>query len=561
MLKKKLSLGFIAIIFLIIVFLCIPTDKVEKVLEINTPLDIVLSKGGLKIKNLECFDPKFSEHNKALAKTLCVTEEEAFVIGCLSKYWADDFIKGKSVVVKDGSDVVYLKQSYKNKFKYSGFCIENGKPVLADKFNNILSKIRDGKFIVLDLKTEKFYKISDKEIQNLEDFLIVGKSHKKFFREKEISKEELRLKSTLNLFDVKILLSDLTVNLKPQRDCKDLICKEVLNNINNAKKSIDMAIYGYSGVPEIEKALQNAIARGVKIRLVYDSDSKGVNIYENTERLKTILKNNISDKNSSESGNLMHNKFYIFDNEILMTGSANLSYTDMSGFNSNSVIVIKDSELARIYKKEFEQMFSGRFHNDKVTLRPYDINTNNLKLDVYFSPQDRAVSSAVVPLIKKSTKYIYIPTFVLTHNGVTQELINAKRRGVDVKIIIDALNASGKHSKHQILRDNGIEVKTENYAGKMHSKSMMVDDKYTVIGSMNFSNSGDKRNDENLIVIENSEVTKFYKEFFLYQWNKIDNKWLKYNVRAESKDSIGSCSDGLDNNYDGLIDKADPACR
>ena len=78
---------------------------------------------------------------------------------------------------------------------------------------------------------------------------------------------------------------------------------------------------------------------------------------------------------------------------------------------------------------------------------------------------------------------------------------------------------------------------------------------------MNFSNSGDKRNDENLIVIENSEVTKFYKEFFLYQWNKIDNKWLKYNVRAESKDSIGSCSDGLDNNYDGLIDKADPACR
>ena len=118
MLKKKLSLGFIAIIFLIIVFLCIPTDKVEKVLEINTPLDIVLSKGGLKIKNLECFDPKFSEYNKALAKTLCVTKEEAFVIGCLSKYWADDFIKGKSVVVKDDSDIVYLKQSYKHNSRH-----------------------------------------------------------------------------------------------------------------------------------------------------------------------------------------------------------------------------------------------------------------------------------------------------------------------------------------------------------------------------------------------------------------------------------------------------------
>ena len=33
------------------------------------------------------------------------------------------------------------------------------------------------------------------------------------------------------------------------------------------------------------------------------------------------------------------------------------------------------------------------------------------------------------------------------------------------------------------------------------------------------------------------------------------------NVRAEGKDSIGSCQDGLDNNYDGLIDMNDPACK
>ena len=91
--------------------------------------------------------------------------------------------------------------------------------------------------------------------------------------------------------------------------------------------------------------------------------------------------------------------------------------------------------------------------------------------------------------------------------------------------------------------------------------SMVVDDNYTVIGSMNFSNSGNKRNDENLIVIENPNIAKHYRKFFMYQWDKIDEKWLKYNARAEGKDSIGSCYDGLDNNYDGLIDNADPACR
>ena len=126
---------------------------------------------------------------------------------------------------------------------------------------------------------------------------------------------------------------------------------------------------------------------------------------------------------------------------------------------------------------------------------------------------------------------------------------------------MDALNASIKHSKHNELRISGIQVKTENYAGKMHSKSMIVDDEYLIIGSMNFSSSAENKNDENLLLIRNSNISKFYKEFFLYQWNRIDNKWLNSNVRAEGKDSIGSCSDGIDNNYDGLIDSEDTACK
>ena len=69
------------------------------------------------------------------------------------------------------------------------------------------------------------------------------------------------------------------------------------------------------------------------------------------------------------------------------------------------------------------------------------------------------------------------------------------------------------------------------------------------------------KNDENIVLIENPEIAKFYKDFFLYQWNQIDNKWLYKNVRAESKESLGSCYDGLDNNYDGLTDLEDPACK
>ena len=154
-----------------------------------------------------------------------------------------------------------------------------------------------------------------------------------------------------------------------------------------------------------------------------------------------------------------------------------------------------------------------------------------------------------------------MPTFFVTDKNIVEELIRAKKRGVDVKIILDALSAANKHSKHEILRQAGIQVKTENYAGKMHTKTIVIDDEFLIIGSMNFSFSGNNKNDENLIVLKNKEASIFYKDFFLYEWNKIPDKWLKYNARAESLDSIGSCSDGLDNDYDGLIDKLDEGCH
>ena len=95
----------------------------------------------------------------------------------------------------------------------------------------------------------------------------------------------------------------------------------------------------------------------------------------------------------------------------------------------------------------------------------------------------------------------------------------------------------------------------------MHSKIIIIDDEYLIIGSMNFSNSGEKRNDENMIVLKDSGAAKFYKQFFIYQWNRIPDKWLKYTPRAEGVDSIGSCSDGIDNNYDGKTDMEDVGCK
>lgn len=559
--KKYLVIGFIIAAFVCSLVFFIPHDRIYRVKEVISPVNIVLDKTGLKLKNTDCFDSVYSEKNAVLAKNLGMTEEEAFIFGNLGKYWAENLLKGRLVYIKNDSDLVYLKYSYLEKFLYSGFCLKDSKPFYPEGFSKRLEEVRSTEYKVLDMDSEAVYNPDDAAVKNLKDFIVVKKIH--LPRHVLKRKQEQENKTYTTKFDfgkVKLYFADSTSKLKPDRGCDSSICKELLKNINNSKQSIDMAIYGYSRTAKIEEALKAALKRGVKIRMVCDSDPKGGNIYPETDVITRLLPDNKSDINSDEVKNIMHNKFYIFDNKILITGSANLSHTDMSGFNSNSIVVIESPEAAKIYTEEFENMYSGKFHNSKPSKPNKKLNISGMEIEIFFSPQDKSITNAVLPVINGAKRYIYIPTFVLTDRKVTESLIKAKARGVDVRIIIDALNASVQHSKHNELRRGGILVKTENYAGKMHSKSIIVDDEYTIIGSMNFSYSGENKNDENLLVIKNPEIARSYKEFFLYQWGKIDDKWLKYNARAEGKDSIGSCTDGLDNNYDGLTDSNDPAC-
>lgn len=528
-----------------------PKEKEYYVREVISPTEFILDNGEIfKVKGLESFDPYFSSRNKELASKLNLSEEDAFVTGNLGKYWARNILEGRKINIY-GSEIIYHKFNYRSIFMNSPYCIKDGRFVNSKASEKVIKTVKRTNYRILNLETDKVYPISPDFIP--ENYIVIkGGYKKKKKKKKKHTEKKTEHTTTIELKDFKLLLTDFTQKLKPDRKCSSNICKEILSNINQAQSSIDIAIYGYSSVPAIEQAIKNAQQRGVKIRLVHDMDSKGNNIYENTLNLAKLIQNTQSDRNSKEASFIMHNKFYIFDNKTVITGSANLSHTDMSGYNSNAVVVINSEEAANIYRREFEQMYEGRFHSVKTSM--------NKTSNIYFSPQDKTITNGVLPLIKGAKNYIYIPAFIVIENRIIEELISAKKRGIDVRIIADALNASAGHSRVKDLRENGVPVKIENYAGKMHSKTMIIDDKYLLLGSMNFSYSGENRNDENFIILANPEAAKFYKSFFLYLWDKIPDKWLKYYPKAEGLDSVGSCSDGIDNDYDGLIDSADEGC-
>lgn len=550
---RKISLFIILILFFIFSIFITKFENKFEVLEIYNPsqIGIDFNKNG-QIDNEEILNIKLD-----LKKFK--TEEEQFVYDYFAKEYSTNLLKNKKVKYNSTkNDIEINGQSYVETFNNHEIVLKN------------LDNLR-----ILNLKSKKYHRISCKYGRMAHDYIIIKKSdipkEAKACKVCEISTKKEKSNNdsvvnntmaTLDTGDVKVAFTDLTKTLKPDNSCGTNICKLLKYNIDKSKTSIDMAIYGYNNVPKIKQALINAQNRGVKIRLVYDLDKNNKNYYPDTLPLLNYIKDsNCDNANSTTKQYLMHNKFIIFDNKTVFTGSANISPSDLSNYNSNTFIIIKSEKIAQLYEKEFNQMFSGKFHNAKIKTPKNKFVIGATELSVYFSPQDNTITNQIIPLINKSKESIYMPTFLITHRGLTEALISAKNRGVKIKIIVDAGNANNKYSQHQKLRNAGIDVKVENYAGKMHSKTIIIDRKTVVLGSMNFSKSGELKNDENTIILQNPQIAEFLINQFNTIWNKIPNKYLKINISAESKDSIGSCFDGVDNNFDGKIDKQDNGCK
>lgn len=323
---------------------------------------------------------------------------------------------------------------------------------------------------------------------------------------------------------------------KPVNKCTSDACKTLLYNIDHAQTSIDFAIFGIREQDEILNAIAQAHQRGVKVRWVTDLTEKKQCVYYDTPKLMKLVPNYMTDYDSADSlnipdykyklkyqGALMHNKFFIFDNKTVFTGSTNISNTCLTGFNSNVAVLINSPVVADVYKQEFEQMYGGRFHTEKRKVNNNEkIKLGNIELSIYFSPANKPGTEQVIPLIAKATKYIYVPAFYLTRNDIIDELIKAHNRGVDVKIIVDETSVAGKYVNIDYIKNNGVNIKVEHWKGKMHMKSMIIDDNTLIIGSMNFTKQGEVMNDENCLIIKNANIlTPAYKAHFLELWNSI----------------------------------------
>jgi phosphatidylserine/phosphatidylglycerophosphate/cardiolipin synthase-like enzyme len=265
----------------------------------------------------------------------------------------------------------------------------------------------------------------------------------------------------------------------------------------------------------------------------------------------TVKDDTFDDSNGS---GLMHHKFLVIDRRTLVVSSANFTMSGIHGDfmnenstgNANAMIILDDTKLSSTFTAEFNIMWGSRSRDPQFGLakpfrqrKQHKMKGSSITVQFSPTPSNRSWKESVNGLIySKLAKAKYeslMALFVFSEqrfaNVLNGRLIN--NPNFNLGILVERKFATRSYS--ELLDIWGLEILDENCeyedynqpwenpylnvgtpimntSDVLHHKFAVIDDHTVIFGSQNWSLSANQRNDENLLVIEDREVARAFKE-------------------------------------------------
>ena len=105
----------------------------------------------------------------------------------------------------------------------------------------------------------------------------------------------------------------------------------------------------------------------------------------------------------------------------------------------------------------------------------------------------------IVDQLDQASQRVLVQAYGMTSEPIMRALAQAKRRGVDVRVLLDKTNEQERYSAATFLQNQGVAV--------------LIDDTHVITGSFNFTKSAQERNAENVLLIRHHpELARSYVE-------------------------------------------------
>lgn len=129
--------------------------------------------------------------------------------------------------------------------------------------------------------------------------------------------------------------------------------------------------------------------------------------------------------------------------------------------------------------------------------------------EVYILPKDSEILKEKIRYeILTAKESIFLAMYNFSYSKIAKELIKASQNGVKITVLLDKRKVEDNDKIFELLNEAKIKTVFADDIKKMHLKTMLIDEKLALIGSMNFT----KKSFE-----ENYDLVYFSKERNLVQ--------------------------------------------
>ena len=137
-----------------------------------------------------------------------------------------------------------------------------------------------------------------------------------------------------------------------------------------------------------------------------------------------------------------------------------------------------------------------------------------LDIQAHFSPKG-GCQDAIVRELKAARREILVMAYSFTADPLTFALVEAKKLGLTVEIVLDKSNELEHYSDLHFFIENSMDVLIDHDHAIAHNKIIIIDKTTLITGSFNFTNQAEHENAENLLIIKGQpELLSRYRENF-----------------------------------------------
>lgn len=130
----------------------------------------------------------------------------------------------------------------------------------------------------------------------------------------------------------------------------------------------------------------------------------------------------------------------------------------------------------------------------------------------------------ILALLDGCQKELDVAMFAFTDNRLADAVIRCHQRGVQVRMVVDDVQAEGEGADAKRLALAGLAVRHDGRdGGHMHHKFAAIDRAMVLTGSFNWTVRASQKNREHIVVIHDKAVAFTFKQEFEKLWHEFES--------------------------------------